>query len=270
MVDDRVREALAQLGARLRRQIDDELRGAIGELTRACQEDRAVLERDVRPVANQRLSDAVAEAHVGEREAGLAGCDRLLGNIRRLDETRSLSDVLDTLVDAAAAEAARVVLLIVRPASTDLRASPATELNVGARLRGWQARGFDQTVKARLLDLPIEQGAVIGDAAIHGRTCFAYGDGPDTSAMPSGLPFAALPANRVGFAVPIHIGNRVVAVLYADDVDHADRPVPAAWPEVIEILARYAAQRLESLVLARAAEIVIAPAADADTMKVGS
>jgi hypothetical protein len=60
----------------------------------------------------------------------------------------------------------------------------------------------------------------------------------------------------VGLAVPVAVGGRIVAVLYADDVSPQDRPVPAAWPEVIEILARHAARALEVLTARRTSQLL--------------
>ena len=53
----------------------------------------------------------------------------------------------------------------------------------------------------------------------------------------------------MGLGVPVIVGGRVVAVVYADGVteDGNEKLVPSGWPEVIEILTRHAARCLESL-----------------------
>ena len=61
-----------------------------------------------------------------EREAMLAEMERLVESFRKLDATASLSSLLDALADAAAQEAPRAALLIVR----------------GQELQGWSASGF--------------------------------------------------------------------------------------------------------------------------------
>jgi hypothetical protein len=64
-----------------------------------------------------------------------------------------------------------------------------------------------------------------------------------------------LPADRLGLAVPVIVGGRVVAVVYADSVtqDGHDRVVPSGWPELIEVLARHAGRCLEALTTQRTA-----------------
>jgi hypothetical protein len=59
----------------------------------------------------------------------------------------------------------------------------------------------------------------------------------------------------MGLAVPVIVGGRVVAVVYADGVAHDGREqiVPSSWPEVIEILARHAARCLEALTVQKSA-----------------
>jgi hypothetical protein len=53
----------------------------------------------------------------------------------------------------------------------------------------------------------------------------------------------------MGLAVPVIVGGRVVAVVYADGVsmDGHEMPVPSGWPEVIEVLTRHAGRCLEAL-----------------------
>ena len=61
--------------------------------------------------------------------------------------------------------------------------------------------------------------------------------------------FANLSSERMGLAVPVIVGGRAVAVVYADSVAlHAhDHQSPSGWPEVVEVLARHAARCLEAL-----------------------
>jgi hypothetical protein len=65
--------------------------------------------------------------------------------------------------------------------------------------------------------------------------------------------FETLPADRMGLAVPVIVGGRVVAVVYADAVtlDGRERNVPSSWPELIEVLARHAGRCLEALTAQR-------------------
>ena len=69
------------------------------------------------------------------------------------------------------------------------------------------------------------------------------------TASRSDLDSRSLSTDRMGLAVPVVVGGRVVAVVYADAVtlDGHDRPVPSCWPELIEVLARHAGRCLEAL-----------------------
>lgn len=80
----------------------------------------------------------------------------------------------------------------------------------------------------------------------------------ESTGLTQGLPFAPLPADKVGFAIPIDVGGQTVAVVYADAATPEDTQVPSPWPEAIEILARYAALRLESLTALRTVQALTA------------
>ncbi len=65
----------------------------------------------------------------------------------------------------------------------------------------------------------------------------------------------ALPAGRAGLAVPLTVGGRTVAILYADDGGNKVPVVPSSWPEIAEILARHAGHRLEVLTVSHSAAL---------------
>jgi hypothetical protein len=71
----------------------------------------------------------------------------------------------------------------------------------------------------------------------------------DSESAGVGPGFETLPPDRMGLAVPVIVGGRVVAVVYADAVtlDGHERHVPSSWPELIEVLARHAGRCLEAL-----------------------
>jgi hypothetical protein len=91
----------------------------------------------------------------------------------------------------------------------------------------------------------LEESGVMGHAVTAGRSVTTRDGHP----AEDGPGFAHLPADRMGLAVPVIVGGRVVAVVYADSVsqDPEHHPVPSGWPEVIEILTRHAARCLEAL-----------------------
>ena len=187
--------------------------------------------RDAKAEAEQNLG----LVHVADRQQELACSDRTLASFRRLDEARSLTDVLCILADQAAVEIGRVAVLVVN----------------GFRLRGWETRGLPG-VEPAAIDAPIEAGSVFGIA-------IATGLPVSTSDAPIGLEgnslagLLAAPPGRAGLAVPISVGGRVVALLYADDAGDRVPVVPSSWPEIAEILARHAGHRLEVLTMSHAA-----------------
>ncbi len=185
--------------------------------------------------SQQAMESSVMAAVSGERQVQLQAIERVLGVIRRIDRGRSLTEVLTALAEGAAAEVPRVALLTVQ----------------GDRLRGWRLLGFGPTPP--VVDLDRRRAGVLTRALDQGEVAFAE---PATagSPAPAGPGFVTLPSDRVGLAIPIHVGGAAVAVLYADDVGEAAQARPAPWPEILEVLARHAALRLENLTAVRTAQ----------------
>lgn len=186
--------------------------------------------------ASQVLRDSVTAARVRERENDMAGVSRLLDSIRGLDGAASLSEVLDALAQAAGREASRAAVLVLR----------------NDRLLGWKLTGFGpRDSQPKLIDLSLAEAGVAGLAVGSARPVTTR----DTQSATEGPGFAHLPDDRMGLAVPVIVGGRVVAVVYADGVtdDGREQVVPSSWPEVIEILARHAARCLEALTVQKAA-----------------
>ncbi|MDP2319164.1 MAG: hypothetical protein Q8O42_07505 [Acidobacteriota bacterium] len=214
----------------IRRQVEAEV-----ELKRidglAMAEDRmkmALADSEAR--AADALKEAVAAARARERDSEMAGVTRLLESIRGLDGASSLSEVLDALALASAREAARAAVVVLR----------------GERIHGWKMSGFGaRDMQPKSIDLALAESGVIGMAIGAARAVTTR----DTQSAAAGPGFEVLPADRMGLAVPVIVGGRVVAVIYADGVtlDGHERAVPSGWPEVIEVLARHAGRCLEAL-----------------------
>ena len=186
--------------------------------------------------AADTLKEAVAAARALEREGEMAGVTRLLESIRGLDGASSLSEVLDALALAAAREAARAVVVVLR----------------GERIQGWRMSGFGpRDMQPKSIDMLLSEAGVIG-LAVGAARVVTTRDGQRAGVGPG---FETLPTDRMGLAVPVIVGGRVVAVVYADGValDGHERAVPSGWPEVIEVLARHAGRCLEALTTQRAA-----------------
>lgn len=186
--------------------------------------------------AAQSASSGTVTSQAGERELRLEAMERLLRSIVRLDEADSLLATFDTLAEAAAGEAPRSVLFLVR----------------GSELRAWRATG--------IAGVAPDAGDLRCDAAVAGPLADAAREGhpvdvhPEAFAADPAHPLAALGlgGHQAGLAVPLVVDARTVAVLYADDGEVSDREVPACWPEAVQVLARHAARCLESLVARRA------------------
>ncbi len=248
--DDRIAQALA----RARAESDDRIAQAVAQeraqsddrIAQAVAAERAEAEQRVaqavaaeRTQAELRFADAqaqaatqVTETRAEERQCDLACLERLVDAMRELDAAASLSQVLDRVCEHAAGQVARAAVFVLRD----------------EELRGWRTSGFGQLPDPTAVTVPLDAPTVVGRAARTGAkaTNDEAGDGPLEP-----LPFAALPKDRISLALPLNVGARTVAVLYADEGE-GEPTVPSAWPETLEILARHAASRLELLTMARA------------------
>jgi hypothetical protein len=81
---------------------------------------------------------------------------------------------------------------------------------------------------------------------------------PQAPGGATGPSFAHLPAGQTGLAVPLRVGGRVVAVVYADDVAAGDRGAASAWADTIEVFVRHACRCLESLTALRSVQAAVA------------
>jgi hypothetical protein len=221
------RDAIAR---EIRSQLESEAEHKLREAVEAVENRMrtAMAEGELR--AANDLNTAVADARVKEREIEMAAVSRLLESIRGLDGASSLSEVLDALALAAAREAARAAVVVLR----------------NDRIQGWRMSGFGpRDRQPKSVDLSFPEAGVIG-LAVSAARAVTTRDNPAAAVGPG---FEALPADRMGMAVPVIVGGRVVAVVYADAVtgDEHQRHVPSGWPELIEVLARHAGRCLEAL-----------------------
>lgn len=246
-VDQRIERARAddrEVAAReIRRQMEDEVEQKMRDALDAAENRMRIALADSEAKAAENLKAAVSDARVKEREIEMAGVSRLLESIRGLDGATSLSEVLDALSLAAAREAARAAVVVLR----------------NDRIQGWRMSGFGpRDAQSKSIDLAFNESGVIG-AAIGVARVVTTRDSETASAGPG---FETLPADCIGLAVPVIVGGRVVAVVYADSVSvqGQERQVPSSWPELIEILARHAGRCLEALTSQRTAPRIATPA----------
>jgi chemotaxis protein histidine kinase CheA len=237
--------ALAASAAEAARQHESTLAAvkaeADGRVARA-QAEAAELLAHARTEADERLATAQAEtdrvgrhlvdARAAERQVELAFAERMSDAVRRLDGARSLIEVLDVLTDAAAREAPRVAILLVR----------------GTKLAGWRAAGFSRDNDPRELEVPVDQAGLLTRAV---RSSAAVATSDAVSGDGGSGPFGPLPGSNAAVAIPLRVGGETIGVLYADDVSAREREVPSVWPESVEVLARHACRCLEVVTIAR-------------------
>jgi hypothetical protein len=215
----------------IRRQVESELEQKMRDELAAAATRMKVALADSEARASEAVKSSVAAARVRERELEMVGVTRLLESIRGLDGASSLSEVLDALGTAAGREAARAAVVVLR----------------GDRIQGWKMSGFGpRDSQPKSIDLPLSEAGVIGMAVAAARVVSTR----DGQAAAAGPGFEKLSADRTGLAVPVIVGGRVVAVVYADGVSmdgQHETSVPSGWPEVIEVLTRHAGRCLEAL-----------------------
>jgi hypothetical protein len=182
--------------------------------------EKEAAERERELVSRQIAAEAQRRA--AEREATIAGLDRLASTFRRIDASSALAEILGVLADAAAAETARVAVFVTAPGAPG---GPP-------RFKPWRLHGFPTPPSG--FDLGLTSTKELA------RT---------------GLGFAPLGPSRAGVAIPIDVGGQTVAMVYADDGE-AEHPAPAGWPEAIELVARHAASRIETVTAVRTAQVL--------------
>jgi len=229
----------------IRRQVESESNQKMHDAVAAADHRMRMALADGEAKAAEALKAAVAAVRVQEREIEMAAISRLLESIRGLDGAASLSEVLDALALAAAREAARAAVVVLR----------------ADRIQGWRMSGFGpRDAQPKSIDLPLRDSGVIGMAIGAARPVTTR----DGQAAALGPGFETLPSDKMGLAVPVIVGGRVVAVVYADGVSVSgqhERPVPSGWPELIEILARHAGRCLEALTSRKTAPRISPPSA---------
>jgi hypothetical protein len=201
---------------------------------------RDEVSRHVRLVGDELADAARADRASAER---VPATGRIAEGIRALGGARSLSEVLDTLVHCAGQESARAGVLLMR----------------GDRFHGW--RGFDHAfANGDHLDIALGDAGVIAQALQSGAVASSESAGGDDAPA-----FAQLKPGQACVALPIVIVGQVVAVLYADGaLEHGTLNVEPGTLnlEPLEILARFASQRLEALTaITTARSLTVNPAA---------
>ena len=178
------------------------------------------------------LTDVVKATHAEQ-----AVLSRVLAGVRRLDADTTLTAVLDSLGELIAAFSGRAAILVIEE---------------NGKIRPWRFVGFSPDI-GDVTGLPLTDAdlSFMNKIVIEGQTCLLSStDGGDTNS--GKISFAELTEDRHALVVPVVIGDDVMVLVYADDVSFVS-PLPvSSWSEAVELLARYAGRRLESLTVDRA------------------
>jgi len=173
-----------------------------------------------------------AGANAGRAEQ--ASAERVADSIRAIDRSRSLSEILDTLASAAGRETTRAAVFLVQD----------------GQLRGWRFIGFGPAFdRAADVEAPLADGGIIEEAV---RTTTAVTK--DSSEAGAAPPLAEVPDGCEMLAVPIAVGGRVVAALYADQ--HGGGKEGRLPRPALETMTRHAARCLEAITAIRAAQLM--------------
>ncbi|HEX8149805.1 MAG TPA: GAF domain-containing protein [Pyrinomonadaceae bacterium] len=208
-------EALARMGERL------EEPAAEGDAPLAV----AVAEH-LRNARNLGIEAAAAESSRARASSDIA---LIKAAVDELDGQHTQAEVLNALVNRAAAFAPRVAFFVVK----------------GERATGWRARGLEGTVgddSVRELSLAITSDTLLGEV-VRARSTWAGEPGSHAEDHTIYQHFGGDPPQRI-VAVPLVAREKAVAVLYADS---AGQDADAVNLEAIETLVRVAGMAVELL-----------------------
>jgi hypothetical protein len=209
-----------------------EAQARIDELHRQADERVGTLDRDLAAIRAELAVARSAEAarHRAHPSADDAhGVSAVAVALRSLDESRSLSAVLEQVVQFASRSAGRCALLLVK----------------GDRLHMWRAAGFERGPSSAV---PMPEAGLVGAAVRERRAVLRrQGEGPP-------LPAFAAGQERDAAALPLTVADVVVAVLYGDASPGGADP---AWTASLEVVTRHASRVLETATVQQATGIHI-------------
>src|SRR5258708_16870489 len=167
--------------------------------------------------ARQAVASAKAAGHPSPSSVPAAAFDRVALAIRDIEGAQTLSQALESLLTHAGAAAGRAAIFLIN----------------GDRLKAWKASVIPD-IDVQTVDSSIVAKDLMARAIQTGQATSS------STSLPA-PPFARLPADREGLAVPLMIDGRAVAVLYADS--GTDMP-PEGSADIAALLVRYASPTL--------------------------
>jgi hypothetical protein len=232
-----VRDAVDRFVSRVRQETDTQLEALAAELLTVVQGDARTTRLDLERAAVD-VARAVARGGAHARHDLMI---RIIDAVRRLDEATSLGAIIEALALGAAAEAARVTILMVDDQT----------------LRAWRHHGFAPGQAPR--DLGVSASPIL-EAAVRLRQITPVP--PSTDADDLTRPVFLRPlAGHSGLVMPLVVGKDVVALVYADGPEREGTDTGApVWSEQVEVLVRHASARLENVTSQRTVEVLTSPA----------
>ncbi|HWS52698.1 MAG TPA: GAF domain-containing protein, partial [Pyrinomonadaceae bacterium] len=215
--------------ARLQSQFNEAFTRLLERMDVRAEDDDSVavmVSDHLRHARNQGIETAAAESARARAASDLA---LVKAAVEEIEHQHTQADILNVLVNRAAAFAPRVAFFVVK----------------GDRATGWRARGLEGTVgddSVRELSLPLSSDTLLGHAARE-RTTWAGGPGAhaEDHTVYGGL--GEEPPQRL-VSVPLVARDKAVAVLYADS---AGLDAAAVNLEALETLVRVAGMAVELL-----------------------
>jgi hypothetical protein len=219
---------------RLRAQLNEALARMSERLEEPAAEGDAPLAvavaEHLRNARNLGIEAAAAESARARASSDIA---LIKAAVDELDAQRTQAEVLNALVNRAAAFAPRVAFFVVK----------------NDRATGWRARGLEGTVgddSVRELSLGVESDTLLGEV-VRTRSTWAGEPGSHAEDHTIYQHFSGEPPHRM-VAVPLVAREKAVAVLYADS---AGQDADAVNLEAIETLVRVAGMSVELLTARR-------------------
>jgi chemotaxis protein histidine kinase CheA len=187
-------------------------------------EDNARTHADAHSAAQAELARHVDEQKRQPKVPAGTGLN-VVDGLRAIDASRTLTEALEKVLRHTSAIAPRAAVFLVN----------------GARLRSWKTIGFPQ------FEMQPFESAITGT----GLLAQAIQTGEPAASSPSEPPptFAALPGDLASVVIPVLVGGRAVALVYADNAAKSD--ISPAWRDAIEGLVRHASTHLALLTALR-------------------
>jgi hypothetical protein len=229
--------ALQEEITRLQSQVNEAFTRLLERSDDATQTDTSVaitISEHIRAAHERGIEEAAAQSTRTKASSDMA---LLKAAIDDLDDQRSQSDILGTLVNSAASFAPRVAFFVIK----------------NEQATGWRARGLEGTVgddAIREISLPLSSDTLLSDV-VHSRATWSGSPGHNADDHLLTNKLGSEPPQRM-VAVPLVVRGKAVAVLYADS---AALEADSINLEALETLVRVAGMAVELVPATRPAPV---------------